>query len=424
MMNIDSYYPDQLEMLNRLAYWFLFPIANDFDATTMFSPVNNNTTTATARTTNTNTSTTTTPTSMEMTTVPSLSLVEVKHGMVAIFQPILSSILKRFFYREVDQSDWTHSLGTTFESCSSIASLSSSTSLHDGSDHQNQHQHQHCNDGSSGSSNDPLHVSISSLAKAYHAADFGHGGATIEEEEDDSGSGSGDSGGREPSQAQEHVQTQTFERQRHLDIESILKLPTMTYYDTNITATTNEQGENTEDEKHHEIEEIEENEEEEEKVESIGNHNLEWSWISVPKGVSSSESMISLEDMNAELGTHTNANANKDTILYKDDNCVICMETFQNGDRLRILPCNHRFHTTCIDKWLSGSFSHEDCITDICPTCKSTPLVSKTRQVQVQSGMSGSCGSILSLLDDDSMQSMNLDGEVPSWAFVRLGSRI
>jgi hypothetical protein len=33
-------------------------------------------------------------------------------------------------------------------------------------------------------------------------------------------------------------------------------------------------------------------------------------------------------------------------------------------------------------------------------------------------------GSFIEMFDDDSMQSMNLDGSVPSWAFALLGSKI
>ena len=32
--------------------------------------------------------------------------------------------------------------------------------------------------------------------------------------------------------------------------------------------------------------------------------------------------------------------------------CVICMCDFENGQLLRVLPCNHEFHTKCVDKWL------------------------------------------------------------------------
>jgi len=35
--------------------------------------------------------------------------------------------------------------------------------------------------------------------------------------------------------------------------------------------------------------------------------------------------------------------------------CNICICEYVEGDRLRILQCLHRFHTKCIDKWLSVS---------------------------------------------------------------------
>jgi len=45
-----------------------------------------------------------------------------------------------------------------------------------------------------------------------------------------------------------------------------------------------------------------------------------------------------------------------------NDTCTVCFELFAGGDRLRVLPCLHRFHRACIDPWLSRSSE--------CPVCK------------------------------------------------------
>ncbi|CAK9109642.1 unnamed protein product [Durusdinium trenchii] len=42
--------------------------------------------------------------------------------------------------------------------------------------------------------------------------------------------------------------------------------------------------------------------------------------------------------------------------------CTICCEDFVEGERLRLLPCLHRYHVQCIDRWLSHS--------QTCPVCK------------------------------------------------------
>lgn len=42
--------------------------------------------------------------------------------------------------------------------------------------------------------------------------------------------------------------------------------------------------------------------------------------------------------------------------------CMVCMEDFVVGDKLRTLPCLHRYHQSCIDEWL--------CRSPECPICK------------------------------------------------------
>ncbi|KAH7446826.1 hypothetical protein KP509_01G078100 [Ceratopteris richardii] len=45
------------------------------------------------------------------------------------------------------------------------------------------------------------------------------------------------------------------------------------------------------------------------------------------------------------------------------ESCVICLEEYLNGEQLRILPCSHRFHCTCVDAWLT-------LWQDVCPICR------------------------------------------------------
>ena len=39
-------------------------------------------------------------------------------------------------------------------------------------------------------------------------------------------------------------------------------------------------------------------------------------------------------------------------ILDRVLQCSVCMEDFRLGEEVRKLPCDHHYHTECIEKWL------------------------------------------------------------------------
>ena len=45
------------------------------------------------------------------------------------------------------------------------------------------------------------------------------------------------------------------------------------------------------------------------------------------------------------------------------ETCCICLDDFEEGDKLRILPCDHGYHSKCIDPWLVKNKR-------ICPQCR------------------------------------------------------
>lgn len=186
---------------------------------------------------------------------------------------------------------------------------------------------------------DEMDISVSSLAEAYyaHQADKEIDHSVYAEIGEDR-------------QRLDYVITQmdiarmARNASRHLDVASILSLPTITF--RSMTPPPSQEAD-----------------------EDPG-----WSWMIVHDGINEQDSPK--ED---------------DTAV-----CVICLEHFVDGDRLRVLPCDHSFHVGCIDRWLSGSHSYQDCFTSGCPTCKKRP----------------------DTVDPPS------DGSVPAWAFTRIGESL
>jgi len=196
-----------------------------------------------------------------------------------------------------------------------------------------------------------LSLSVSSLAEAYHAhyaaqeyAPFGNRSLSSGYDDDN------------PSRldyiiTQMDVARMSKHASRHLDVQSILNLPVITF-------------------------EAKTNAREQMK----------------PK-LSDSWTIVDGSSQQAQNSTCEEEQKQDDTA----DVCVICLEAFVPGDRLRVLPCNHSFHTGCIDRWLSGSQSCVECYTAGCPTCKENV---------VRNGET------------------TLDGSVPSWAFAQVGSAL
>jgi len=90
---------------------------------------------------------------------------------------------------------------------------------------------------------------------------------------------------------------------------------------------------------------------------------------------SGSRQESSTPELPTDMGENHNDNANPghdkdagqalDPSTIGTETCPICIADFENGDDLRVLPCEgrHRFHQACVDPWLLE-------LSSSCPICR------------------------------------------------------
>ncbi|XP_078440276.1 RING/U-box superfamily protein isoform X2 [Wolffia australiana] len=66
------------------------------------------------------------------------------------------------------------------------------------------------------------------------------------------------------------------------------------------------------------------------------------------------------------LRTYQNRGGQKDEAVQ----CYICLLEYEEGDPVRVLPCGHEFHQSCVDKWLKE-------VHRVCPLCRGDVCISE-----------------------------------------------
>jgi hypothetical protein len=70
----------------------------------------------------------------------------------------------------------------------------------------------------------------------------------------------------------------------------------------------------------------------------------------------------------AEIETLPTRTVSEGDVLLQED-CAVCQAQYAAGEVVRIIPCLHTYHLTCIDQWLTNCMSQ-------CPIRISTSLIS------------------------------------------------
>jgi hypothetical protein len=70
------------------------------------------------------------------------------------------------------------------------------------------------------------------------------------------------------------------------------------------------------------------------------------------------DQVLSLEEEEFFQATNDQGQDNEESCC-----CAICLDEFENNEKVRVLPCKHRFHQDCLVPWLTERHSS-------CPLCK------------------------------------------------------
>ncbi len=208
-----------------------------------------------------------------------------------------------------------------------------------------------------------------------------------------------------------------------LDIESINRLPTIVFQkdDPLICPSYNGGDDDSESNIHAPLIEDYFNDMENRESQDFRDSTPNFSWMVVPSDpkedevtrMSSSIQSLAVPESISICSSHRSNDIVNETVeaLGMYEYCVICREAFQEGDFLRVLPCQHLFHCGCIDKWMLQGHSTDEWLPRGCPMCNDTSKTS-SRSYEVNHR---------SCVHDSPADTYHSDGSVPSWAFARLG---
>lgn len=100
---------------------------------------------------------------------------------------------------------------------------------------------------------------------------------------------------------------------------------------------------------------------------------------------SANESLLAKKRSNTENVKTPKASEAEAFEKFRD--CTICLESFKNGDKVKVMPmCSHIFHDNCCSSWLDFKFTCPNCNLPIEFKARRPPRASSQPQQPIQIG--------------------------------------
>ncbi|RHZ56838.1 hypothetical protein Glove_396g85 [Diversispora epigaea] len=132
------------------------------------------------------------------------------------------------------------------------------------------------------------------------------------------------------------------------------------------------------------------------------------------------DTMNNLSQNGQKVVSQNSLNNNNSTlfnnkVIEDQSTCPICLGDFELGEEVRILPCGHQYHTSCIDTWLLE-------VSSLCPMCKADYTswnIDLSNSLHASTDSSGMLDEQLDIDDNNNSNNLSQQHSFPHFRWIK-----